>query len=151
MNVDISTLIPAITDILKAVIAIVFSCVVLPWVVKTAIPWMKEKRVYDFVKKIVLAAEKLAEAGTIGKESKLDYVTAVLKKRGIEVDAAMRALIECAVAELDYELTHSMMSLVDAINNADDASEFFYTKGKVRTVEMDSRADGEEESGASNG
>lgn len=145
MDVNISTLIPLITDILKAIIVIAFSVVIIPWVVKTAIPWMKEKRVYDFVRKIVVAAEKLAEAGTISKESKLDYVIAVLQKRGIEVDAPMRALIECAVAELDYELTHSMMSLVDAINNADDASEFFYTEGKVRTVEMDSRAgDGDE-------
>lgn len=147
MDANITTLIPAITGIAKVVIAIVFSCVIIPLAVKTLIPWVKERRVYDFVKKVVVAAEKLAEAGTISKEAKLDYVIAVLQKRGIEVDAAMRALIECAVAELDYELTHSMMSLVDAINNADDASEFFYTKGKVRTAEMDSRPDSDEELG----
>jgi hypothetical protein len=38
-----------------------------------------------------------------------------------------------------------MMSLVDAINNADTASELFYSEGKVTTVEMDSRPDEDDE------
>ena len=66
---------------------------------------------------------------------------AVLQKNGIKVDATVRALIESAVGDLDDELTHGMMSLVDAINNADSASEFFYAEGKVTTAEMDSRCD----------
>ena len=145
MNEVYTALIPVAVDVLRGLIALVFSAIVLPWLVKTAIPWLKEKKMYEFIKKVVRAAEKLGESGTISKEAKLDYVIAVLQKNGIKVDATVRALIESAVGDLDDELTHGMMSLVDAINNADEASELFYSKGKVTTVEMDSRCDDDDE------
>ena len=145
MNEIYTTLIPICVDVLRGLIALVFSVVLIPWVVKTGIPWLKEKKLYTFIKKVVRAAEKLGESGTISKGAKLDYVMAILQKNGVEVDATVRALIESAVGDLDDEVTHGMMSLVDAINNADTASELFYSEGKVTTVEMDSRPDEDDE------
>ena len=144
MNDTIANLIPLITDVLRVVIALVICGAIIPWVVRYGIPWLKEKQLYDFIKKVVRAAEKISDSGQITKEAKLDYVVSVLKKNGVTVDATVRALIECAVCELEDDITRSMMSLVDAINDADDASEFVYTNGKIRTFESDSRIDDED-------
>lgn len=144
MNEIYTTLVPLITEILRAVIAIVFSAIIIPWVVRYAIPWLKEKRIYDFVKKLVRAAEKLGEVGTIDKSSKLDYVISILEKKGIEVDAEMRAMIESAVGDLDDELSHNMLSLIDAINRAEDAAELCYDEGKITVTEPEPEADDEE-------
>lgn len=145
MNEFYATLIPVLSDILRALITLVFSAVIIPWVVKTVIPWMKEKRIYDFVKRVVRAAEKLADAGTISKESKLDYGISILEKNGIKVDATVRAMIESAVGDLDDEVARNMVSLVDAINEADIATEILYSGGKVVSAEMDSRTDDEDD------
>ena len=135
--------IPVGMTLLKAVIAIIFTVVALYVIIKYAIPWLKERKLYDTVKMAVRASEKLGESCTIDKEAKLQYVVTILQKKGIKVDATVRAMIESAVGDLDDELTHSMMSLVNAINNADDATEFFYTSGKVIPAELDSRGDTE--------
>ena len=126
-----------VVNVVKLIIAIVFSVVILPWVKKCAIPWLKEKRLYGIIKKFVRAAEKLGEAGLIDKKSKLDYVSGLLKKRGINVDAEVRALIESAVGDLDDEISHGMLSLIDALNSASEMEEIVIESGKVSVNEKD--------------
>ena len=48
-----------------------------------------------------MAAEKMAEAGTINKCDKNAVVVDLLEKNGITVNETVRALIEAAVKELD--------------------------------------------------
>lgn len=119
---NVSNLYPMITqcamDILKIIITVIFSAIIIPWVKKSAIPWLQEKQLYSVIKQFVRAAEKLGENGTIAKEAKLDYVKALLTKRGVEVGPEVRAMIESAVGDLDDELAHNMQQLVNAINEA---------------------------------
>lgn len=121
---NISELYPVIFDCtlkaVRVVIAIIFSGIIIPWVKRSAIPWLQEKHMCGIIKKFVRAAEKLAAAGTIGKEAKLDYVTALLRKRGIDVDVEVRALIESAVGDLDDEVAHSVYEIIDLLNRAED-------------------------------
>lgn len=119
---NVSNLYPMITqcamDILKIIITAIFSVIIIPWVKKSAIPWLQEKHLYGLIKKFVRAAEKLGENGTIAKEAKLDYVTALLAKRGVNVGPEVRAMIESAVGDLDDEFAHNIQQLVNAINEA---------------------------------
>ena len=121
-------------NVAKLIIAIVFSVIILPWVKNSAIPWLKEKRLYGTIKKFVRAAEKLGESGIIDKKSKLDYVCGLLVKRGIKVDADVRALIESAVGDLDDEISHGMLSLIDALNSASEMEDIVIENGKVSVV-----------------
>jgi hypothetical protein len=65
------------------------------------VPWLKEKRVYDTVKKMVDAAEKWAENNNINKK---EWVIEKLEASGIDVNEYVEALIEAAVQELDIAL-----------------------------------------------
>lgn len=60
-------LIPQITgvigDAILTICGLVFTGVFIPWLVKTAIPWLKEKHLYTIVSTFVKAAEKMANAG----------------------------------------------------------------------------------------
>lgn len=90
--------------ILNAVLAIIGLCVssiVIPWIRNTAIPWLKEKRLYNLCMSFVMAAEKMAESGQITKDAKKNYVISLLRSKGIEVTPEIEAMIECAVKELD--------------------------------------------------
>lgn len=62
------------------------------------VPWLKEKRLYDTVVRLVRAAEKLAQNATLDKKA---YVVAALGDLGIKVTPTVEALIEAAVEELD--------------------------------------------------
>ena len=149
---NISEFYPMILDcVVKAVriiIAIVFSTIIIPWVKKSAIPWLKEKQLYGIIQKFVRAAEKLGEAGTISKESKLDYVIGLLAKRGIDVTPEVRAMIESAVGDLDDELAHGMMSLVEALNNAGDMESIVFDEGKATVNAEESPEETEAKEGA---
>ena len=138
---NIATYYPALMDcavqIVRVIIMIVFSVLVIPWVKKYAIPWLKDKQLYTLICKFVRAAEKLGENGTIPKETKLDYVTGLLKRRGIELTADVRAMIESAVGQLDDELTHNMMNLVDAITSAEEISDMMADHEEVPFDEED--------------
>jgi len=133
-----------VVKLVRIVIAIIFSTIVIPWVKNSAIPWLKEKQLYGIIQKFVRAAEKLADAELITKESKLDYVISLLVKRGIEVTPEVRAMIESAVGDLDDELAHGMMSLVEAINNAGNMDNVVFENGKA-TVEVPAGGDNKEE------
>ena len=124
-------IVECVVGVAKVVIAIVFGVIIIPWVKKNAIPWLKDKQLYGVIQKFVRAAEKLGEAGTISKDAKLDYVIGLLGRRGIEVTADVRALIESAVGDLDDEVSHGMMSLVEALNTAGDIDNIVIDGGKA--------------------
>lgn len=84
-----------------AVLGASFTALVIPWLKDTGLPWLKEKRLYSIVKKFVEAAEKQAEAGTIGKATKKRFVVELLEANGITVTPEIDAFIEAAVKELD--------------------------------------------------
>ena len=71
------------------------------WALTKFLPWLSRQRVYSYVRKFVMAAEKMAEAGTINKCDKNAVVVDLLEKNGITVNETVRALIEAAVKELD--------------------------------------------------
>lgn len=62
------------------------------------VPWLKEKGLYDIVKKMVQGAEKWSETMDIDKK---EWVIERLEARGIEVTDYVEALIESACEELD--------------------------------------------------
>lgn len=85
---------------IEAIVKIVF--VILSTAVTLyVIPWLKEKRLYDTVQKMVDAAEKWAETNDIDKKQ---WVIDQLENKGIEVNTYVDALIEAAVKELDIAL-----------------------------------------------
>ena len=122
---DITTFYPMITEcvvnVIRAVIAIVFGVLIIPWIKNSAIPWLKEKQLYNTICKFVRAAEKLADGGIIDKKAKLDYVIGLLAHSGIRMTPEVRALIESAVGELDDEFANNLQNLADAITGAEHA------------------------------
>lgn len=84
-------------DVIVKIAALVLSTVVTLYVV----PWLKEKRLYGTVIKMVEAAEKWNENNPIDKKA---WVIAQLTARGIAVSPYVDALIEAAVKELDIAL-----------------------------------------------
>lgn len=104
-----------VIKLIFSIIAMIFSAVILPWIVGTAIPWLKEKRLYTIIQKYVEAAEKKAHAGTISKEEKKAFVKRLLEGKGIEVDSEIDALIEAAVIELDNTAAHALFLINEAM------------------------------------
>lgn len=104
-----------VIKLIFSIIAMIFSAVILPWIVGTAIPWLKEKRLYTIIQKYVEAAEKKAHAGTISKEEKKAFVKRLLEGKGIEVTAEIDALIEAAVTELDNTAAHAIFLIHEAM------------------------------------
>lgn len=91
---------------IEAIVKIVF--VILGTIVTVyVVPWLKEKRLYDTVKKMVDAAEKWAENNNIDKK---EWVISQLEGKGIEVNQYVDALIEAAVKELDIAISNSANS-----------------------------------------
>lgn len=109
-------LIPEITgvlvDAITTICGLVFTGVCIPWLVKTGIPWLKEKHLYTIVSTFVKAAEKMANAGSL-TIPKLDYVVQMLEKRGITVTPEVRAMIEAAVQDLDIAIDGAIGQLGD--------------------------------------
>lgn len=81
-------------DIAVKIVFLVLSGVVTIYVV----PWLKEKGLYDTVKRMVQGAEKWSENHEIDKK---EWVIGKLKARGIVVTEYVEALIESACEELD--------------------------------------------------
>ena len=101
MELVINTLITNLVELVAAVALALVTGLLTPWLVNTAIPWLKEKRLYNLAAKFVAAAEKRAEAGTIDKAAKKQFVIELFTKKGIEITAELDAFIEAAVKELD--------------------------------------------------
>ncbi len=105
-----------VLEIIFAAIGVLFTAVVLPWVKNTAIPWLKEKRIYSLVQKFVAAAEKKAEAGTLPKPLKKDYVIELLEGKGIIITEEIDAFIEAAVKELDNAIQSAVLEVAGAFD-----------------------------------
>jgi hypothetical protein len=96
-----STITENVLDIIIAVISIVVSYYIIPAIKNDLVPWLKDKRIYDLVKRFVEAAEKLAETGAIDKSEKKQKVIEFLEEKGIIVTVEIEAFIESAVKQLD--------------------------------------------------
>lgn len=83
------------------VISIIVSYYVIPMIKTNLVVWLKDKQIYDTVKKFVQAAEKMAESGIIEKVDKKGYVINLLEEQGIKIDTKVEAFIESAVKEID--------------------------------------------------
>lgn len=70
-------------------------------VITYLVPWLKEKKLYGIVMKLVEAAEKINENSTIDKK---EYVLKILASKGITVTPYVEAIIEGCVKELDIAL-----------------------------------------------
>ena len=81
-------------DTIVKIVFLVLGTVVTVYVV----PWLKEKGLYDIVKKMVQGAEKWSETMDIDKK---EWVIERLEARGIVVNNYVEALIESACEELD--------------------------------------------------
>lgn len=72
------------------------------------VPYLKKKNIYDTVKKLVQAAEKLAENANIDKKA---WVKAELSRLGVKMtavtDTLIDAFIESAVKEIDIAVGRS--------------------------------------------
>lgn len=123
---DMTVLYPMITEcavnLVKIAMTVIFGIIIIPWVKNSAIPWLKEKQLCNLIGKFVRAAEKLADAGTINKKTKLDYVISLLAQHGVKVTPEVRALIESAVGELDDELKNNLSNLANAITGAQEVT-----------------------------
>lgn len=93
-------------EILVKVVFLILSGVVTIYVV----PWLKEKGLYDIVKRMVQAAEKWAENNDIDKK---EWVIGKLEARGIEVNEYVEALIESACEELDLAWAKAVIATED--------------------------------------
>lgn len=97
----IESILSNIFEIIATAISLVVAYYVIPYIKTDLIPWLKDKKLYDTVKKFVNAAEKLAESGVIQKADKKAKVIELLEGRGIVVNETIEVFIESCVQELD--------------------------------------------------
>lgn len=90
-----------ILEIIATIISLVVAYYVIPYIKSDLIPWLKEKHIYNTVKKFVQAAEKMAESGMIEKVDKKVTVIKLLEKNNIKITETIDAFIESCVKELD--------------------------------------------------
>ena len=95
-------------DILVRIVIIVVCALDARYVV----PWMRNKGIYDEVKRLVSAAEKWAENHNIDK---LEWVIEGLQDLGIRVTPQVRRWIETAVMELDLAIGMSTTPDIGAL------------------------------------
>lgn len=93
MKEIIKEMIPYLAEMVVAVIGLVVSTYV--------IPWLKNKNLYESVRRFVLAAEKLSQNSKIEKK---EWVITQLQKNGIKVGEVVELMIESAVEEIDVAL-----------------------------------------------
>lgn len=128
-----------LTGVIVAAVVLVFD-MILGWVAKAYLPslkaWLDErttgeqqKRIYELIEKMVLAAEQMIGAG-MGTE-KMKYVINELRRRGINVDVEM---IEAAVKEMNDKALKIMGETLDV----EDTMEVELGEG----VEMRQKDDG---------
>lgn len=121
MNAFYGEIASGILQIVCALIGILLTAVVVPWLKTSAIPWMKEKQLYGLVKKFVQAAEKLAETGVLDREDKKKYVVDLLEQKGYHMNAETEAFIESAVKELDMTVEAGWGEILDTFEEEVDA------------------------------
>ena len=107
-------LLEQVIKLIFTALTLVFSSIVLPWIVTNGIPWLKEQRLDGIVKKYVEAAEKMAASGQISKDMKKEFVRHLLEARGIQITEEVNALIEAAVTECDQASAHALFLIHEA-------------------------------------
>ena len=105
-----------ILEIIATVLSLVVAYYVIPYIKSDLIPFLKEKHLYDTVKKFVQAAEKLAESGIIDKIDKKAYVIRLLEDNGVVVDDKTTAFIESCVKELDIVTSVVYEEIIEEID-----------------------------------
>ena len=103
MTQIIPDIINIVIEAIFAILGLFFTGVAVPWLIKTGIPWLKDKRLYGIVTVLVKAAEKQREAGAL-PIPKYDYVVQMLEAKGIKVTAE-------AVKELDIAVDSTIGTL----------------------------------------
>lgn len=132
MNTFYGEIASGVAKIVFAVIGIIMTVIVAPWLKNSVIPWMKEKHFYGLVKKFVQAAEKLAETGILEKEQKKEYVENLLNEKGYTLNDETEAYIESAVKELDLAIEAGMAEIFEAFDeDADTYAEDTEAAGEV--------------------
>ena len=99
--------------LLLSLTALLFTSVILPWIVKTGIPWLRERRLDGIIRKYVEAAEKLCASGQLTIPKK-EFVISLLKKRGIPITDEVNACIEACVIELDNASAQALFLIHEA-------------------------------------
>ena len=110
MTQIIPDIINIVIEAIFVILGLFFTGVAVPWLIKTGIPWLKDKRLYGIVTVLVKAAEKQREAGAL-PIPKYDYVVQMLEAKGIKVTAEVKAMIEAAVKELDIAVDSAIGTL----------------------------------------
>ncbi len=110
-----------ILQVVCALIGVLLTVVVVPWLKTSAIPWMKEKQLYGLVQKFVQAAEKLAETGVLERKDKKQYVVKLLEQNGYKVNTETEAFIESAVKELDMTMQTGWDEIVEVFEDEDES------------------------------
>ena len=95
-----------IIDLLVKLAFVLLSGIVTVYVV----PWLKEKNLYNTVKRMVQAAEKWNKTNPINKK---EWVIDQLSAKGITVNTYVEALIESAVQELDTAIAKGAETVDD--------------------------------------
>lgn len=119
-------LIELVSVVLQIIVAVCFGLLtkhVIPWLHDIAIPWLKEKHLYNLICYFVSAAEKQAETGAIDKAAKKEYVIKLLKGRKVEVTPEVDAMIESAVFDLDMAVAGVFDTIYDVFENQDDKNQ----------------------------
>lgn len=107
-------LLEQVIKLIFTALGLIFSSIVLPWIVSNGIPWLKEQRLDGIVKKYVEAAEKMAASGQISKDMKKEFVRHLLEARGIHITEDVNALIEAAVIECDHASAQALFLIHEA-------------------------------------
>ena len=95
-----------IIDLIVKMAFVLLSGIVTVYVV----PWLKEKNLYNTVKRMVQAAEKWNKTNPINKK---EWVIDQLSAKGITVNTYVEALIESAVQELDTAIAKGAETVDD--------------------------------------
>lgn len=111
-----------VLQIVCALIGILLTVVIGPWLKTSAIPWMKEKQLYGLVKKFVQAAEKLSETGALESADKKCYVVHLLEQKGYPMTAETEAFIESAVKELDMAIAAGWSEVFESFEDNVDTT-----------------------------
>lgn len=114
---DVTTFLNIVVPALIKLVATGLVCLV----TSVVLPWLKEQRIWTYIKKLVDAADKLAETGDIEKgKAKLNYVVNHLAAAGIKVDSTTYAWIEAAVREADIAADKIKDAVKDAATDAEE-------------------------------
>lgn len=110
----------AVFRMVLTVLLVVVTGLLIPWLRKECIPWLKERRLYGLISKFVQAAEKVYEYSENAGLDKKKYVIDALRDKGYEITDEIEAYIESAVQELDLFTTAAISGIADVFVDEDE-------------------------------